>query len=91
MLDVRHLRVSYGATEVLRDVSFGVEAGEIVALLGGNGSGKTTTLNVLSGLVRPEGGTVDAGRRAGRRAWPPTAWWRWAWCRCRRAARCGAA
>ena len=58
MLYVQHLRVSYGATEVLRDVSFGVEAGEIVALLGGNGSGKTTTLNVLSGLVAPEGGTI---------------------------------
>jgi branched-chain amino acid transport system ATP-binding protein len=58
MLDVRHLEVSYGATQVLRDVSFSVEAGSIVALLGGNGSGKTTTLNVLSGLVAPQGGTV---------------------------------
>jgi branched-chain amino acid transport system ATP-binding protein len=58
MLHVQHLRVSYGATEVLRDVSFGVEQGEIVALLGGNGSGKTTTLNALSGLVALEGGTI---------------------------------
>jgi len=58
MLDVRHLEVSYGATRVLRDVSFSVEEGSIVALLGGNGSGKTTTLNVLSGLVAPQGGTV---------------------------------
>ena len=58
MLDVRHLEVSYGATQVLRDVSFSVAAGSIVALLGGNGSGKTTTLNVLSGLVTPQGGTV---------------------------------
>ena len=58
MLDVRHLEVSYGATQVLRDVSFSVEGGSIVALLGGNGSGKTTTLNVLSGLVAPQGGTV---------------------------------
>ena len=58
MLDVRHLEVSYGATQVLRDVSFSVEEGSIVALLGGNGSGKTTTLNVLSGLVAPQGGTV---------------------------------
>ena len=59
MLEVRHLRVSYGPTEVLRDVSFTVEASSIVALLGGNGSGKTTTLNVLSGLVAPRGGTVS--------------------------------
>ena len=58
MLDVRHLEVSYGATPVLRDVSFSVAEGSIVALLGGNGSGKTTTLNVLSGLVVPQGGTV---------------------------------
>jgi branched-chain amino acid transport system ATP-binding protein len=58
MLEVQHLRVSYGPTEVLRDVSFGVPKGAIVALLGGNGSGKTTTLNVLSGLVAPRGGTI---------------------------------
>jgi branched-chain amino acid transport system ATP-binding protein len=64
MLDVRHLEVSYGATQVLRDVSFSVAEGSIVALLGGNGSGKTTTLNVLSGLVAPQGGTVTLdGRR----------------------------
>ena len=61
MLDVRHLEVSYGATQVLRDVSFNVAEGSIVALLGGNGSGKTTTLNVLSGLVAPQGGTVTLG------------------------------
>jgi branched-chain amino acid transport system ATP-binding protein len=67
MLDVRHLSVSYGPTEVLRDVSFGVERGTIVALLGGNGSGKTTTLNVLSGLVVPRGGavTLDGDRLDG--------------------------
>jgi branched-chain amino acid transport system ATP-binding protein len=64
MLDVQHLKVSYGATDVLRDVSFTVNAHAIVALLGGNGSGKTTTLNVLSGLVRPQAGSVTlAGTR----------------------------
>jgi branched-chain amino acid transport system ATP-binding protein len=64
MLDVRHLRVSYGPTEVLRDVSFAIEANSIVALLGGNGSGKSTTLNVLSGLVTPQAGEVMLdGRR----------------------------
>jgi len=64
MLDVQHLNVSYGATLVLRDVSFHVPERSIVALLGGNGSGKTTTLNVLSGLLAPQGGTVTlAGER----------------------------
>lgn len=58
MLDVRHLEVRYGLTEVLRDVSFSVPARTIVALLGGNGSGKTTVLNALSGLVAPRAGTV---------------------------------
>jgi branched-chain amino acid transport system ATP-binding protein len=58
MLDVRNLSVWYGATEVLRDVSFQVPDGAVVALLGGNGSGKTTTLNALSGLLVPRSGTV---------------------------------
>ena len=58
MLDISHLRVAYGITEVLRDVSFRVPARSIVALLGGNGSGKTTLLNTLIGLVRPMAGSV---------------------------------
>jgi branched-chain amino acid transport system ATP-binding protein len=58
MLEVRHLEVRYGLTEVLRDVSFDVPAKTIVALLGGNGSGKTTVLNALSGLVAPRAGTI---------------------------------
>ena len=58
MLEVQHLSVSYGVTEVLRDVSFTVPERSIVALLGGNGSGKTTTLNVLSGLLAPRGGAI---------------------------------
>ena len=58
MLEVQHLSVSYGVTEVLRDVSFTVPERSIVALLGGNGSGKTTTLNVLSGLLVPRGGGI---------------------------------
>ena len=53
MLDIQHLRVSYGITEVLRDVTFTVPEHKIVALLGGNGSGKTTLLNTLIGLEGP--------------------------------------
>ena len=58
MLAIRHLKVAYGITEVLRDVSFEVPQGRIVALLGGNGSGKTTMLNTLTGLVKPVAGSI---------------------------------
>ena len=58
ILEVCNLSVWYDRTEVLRDVSLSVPAGGIVALLGGNGSGKTTILNALSGLVMPRGGSV---------------------------------
>lgn len=58
MLQVEHLNVSYGITEVLRDVSFSVPVGKVYALLGGNGSGKTTIINSLSGMVRPKKGSI---------------------------------
>lgn len=58
MLQVSNLNVWYGITEVLRDVSFEVPRGAIVALLGGNGSGKTTVLNTLSGMLRPKAGSI---------------------------------
>jgi branched-chain amino acid transport system ATP-binding protein len=58
MLTVTDINVWYGHTEVLRRVSFHVPAHSIVALLGGNGSGKTTVLNSLSGLVAPRSGSI---------------------------------
>ena len=58
MLDVRHLSVWYGVTEVLRDVSFSLNERSVGALLGGNGSGKSTLLNALSGLIAPKRGSV---------------------------------
>lgn len=58
MLDVRNLNVWYGVTEVVRDVTFSVPTGEVVALMGGNGAGKTTILNTLSGLLKPRGGEI---------------------------------
>jgi branched-chain amino acid transport system ATP-binding protein len=58
MLEVAHLAVSYGPTRILEDASFHVPAGSVVALLGGNGSGKTTVLNALTGMVRPQSGTI---------------------------------
>ena len=58
MLSVRHLQASYGAAQVLFDVSFDVGAGEVVTLLGRNGMGKTTTIKSIMGLVRPRGGDI---------------------------------
>lgn len=58
MLDIKHLKVWYGITEVLRDVSFSVPENTVIALLGGNGSGKSTILNALSGLIKVRSGAV---------------------------------
>lgn len=58
MLQVRDLRVSYGAVEAVKGISFDVRAGAVVALVGSNGAGKTTTLRTVSGLLRPREGSV---------------------------------
>src|SRR5688572_10436643 len=58
MLAVEHLNVWYGNTEVVRDVSFTVRRDRAIALIGGNGAGKTTILRALSGLVWPRAGTA---------------------------------
>ena len=57
-LTVEGLRAGYGAVEALHGISLRVEPGEIVALLGANGAGKSTTLRALSGLVRPTAGEI---------------------------------
>lgn len=58
LLDVRRLDVAYGPVTAVRGVSLHVLEGEIVALLGANGGGKSSTLRGISGLVRPRGGRV---------------------------------
>ena len=58
MLSVRNLQASYGAAQVLFDISLDVGAGEVVTLLGRNGMGKTTTIRSIMGLLRPRGGEV---------------------------------
>ncbi|MEZ8016181.1 MAG: LPS export ABC transporter ATP-binding protein [Ascidiaceihabitans sp.] len=57
-LQITNLRKSYRKKVVIRDFSMGLNRGEVVALLGPNGSGKTTTFYSVAGLVTPEGGTV---------------------------------
>jgi len=64
VLSVEHLCVKYSGRPVLRDVSFSVAPGEIVAYLGANGSGKTTTVRVLTGLLTPGNGRVLVDGRA---------------------------
>ncbi len=63
LLDVRNLRKSYAGREVVRDVSFGVAASEVVGLLGRNGAGKTTTFRMTIGMLEPEGGSVAFDER----------------------------
>jgi branched-chain amino acid transport system ATP-binding protein len=58
MISVRNLSAGYGLVEVLRDISLDISAGEIVAVLGSNGVGKTTLNNTLSGLITPRAGEV---------------------------------
>lgn len=66
LIAVRGLRKSFGATEVLKGVGFTVRAGEIHALLGGNGAGKSTIIRIITGTLRPNGGelTLASGRGA---------------------------
>lgn len=58
MLSIANLEVCYGAISALDGVSFEIESGRIVTLIGGNGAGKTTTLRTISGLLRPKRGTI---------------------------------
>jgi len=59
VLAVRGLSKSFGGVRAVDDVTFEVHAGEVLSIIGPNGSGKTSTLNLLSGLLRPDRGTVE--------------------------------
>ncbi|MFJ6698571.1 ABC transporter ATP-binding protein [Streptomyces sp. NPDC091272] len=58
LLEVEDLRVSYGKIEAVKGISFSVEEGQVVTLIGTNGAGKTTTLRTLSGLLKPTSGKI---------------------------------
>lgn len=58
-LEISGLHVGYGDAQVLRDLNLSVERGQLVALIGANGAGKTTMLRTISGLLRPRSGSIS--------------------------------
>ena len=58
LLQVKNLKMNYGAITALKGIDISVGKGQIVALLGANGAGKTTTLKVISGLLKPAAGEI---------------------------------
>ena len=58
LLTIDDLRVNYGAIQAVRGISFEVEEGSIVTLIGANGAGKSTTLKAIAGLIKPQSGTI---------------------------------
>lgn len=58
MLEIKNIDVFYGDVQVIWDISFNVKEGEIVALIGANGAGKSTTLKTISGILRPRNGGI---------------------------------
>lgn len=61
VLEVKHLRKSFGPVRAVEDISFSVEPGEIFTIIGPNGAGKTTTLEMIEGLIPPDGGEITFG------------------------------
>jgi branched-chain amino acid transport system ATP-binding protein len=58
MLEIKDIHVHYGVIEALKGISFTVNDGEVVTLIGANGAGKTTTLHTVSGIKKPSGGQI---------------------------------
>ncbi|MBC8218415.1 MAG: ABC transporter ATP-binding protein [Planctomycetes bacterium] len=62
LLEVKNLMARYGAVMALKDISFDVGEGEIVAMIGPNGAGKSTALNAISGVLEATDGSIDSGQ-----------------------------
>ena len=63
LLNVENIRKSYGKTEVLKDISFSLKKGEVLAIIGSSGSGKTTLLRCLNFLETPGNGKISVNER----------------------------
>lgn len=61
ILEVEHIQKSFERTEVIKDISFSLEKGQVVSIIGSSGSGKTTLLRCLNFLERPDGGVIRVG------------------------------
>ena len=66
LLEFKHVDTHYGDLHVLKDVNYAIDEGEIIALLGGNACGKSTTMKTIMGVVRPTRGQVIYRRQADR-------------------------
>ena len=62
-VEMNHICKSFGANNVLTDISFSIKSGEVCALLGENGAGKSTLMNILGGVLEPDAGTIELAMR----------------------------
>ncbi len=58
LLEIKNIKKSFGKKEILKDITFSVEGGTCVGILGGNGCGKSTLLSILAGVLKPDGGSM---------------------------------
>ena len=61
MITIKNLNKHFGAVQAVKDLSLSIPAGELFCFLGPNGAGKTTTIKMLTGLLRPDSGTIKIG------------------------------
>jgi ABC-type multidrug transport system ATPase subunit len=62
MIIVENLKESFGKITAVDDISFSIEVGEVFGLLGPNGTGKTTTINMIVGVMKPDSGTININK-----------------------------